>query len=520
VRRYLIRFTGSAYAGDAGKMSLGGYYPPGVTIANDTWYDVILMVRRSASSPVDNRVFLRARGSNTRTDLTGMLDRGSVVTSAIAYNLAAFGTVTGNGMDVTVDHVGWYSGAEWETVTDGDTSFAVNRRYWSVRGWENGTLTEFDIAASLSAPSAPSAPTANEISDTAIGSEWAVVAGAAAYLIETVNTGTSAVVDSQWVTGMTVAATGGLSSGTYRHDVYAASDDGVRSISAGASNAVTLPATAPSVAVTISDSTIASVETAAASAVLAGGATATLDGDAWDGSATTIVTAKAGDLIGPTAANPVIANDVSRAQTIIGYQGSAMRIILPSTRPSTWTLQRSSDGLTGWATDASQGSPTVNDSGLTYSGAVVGTDYATNHGWTLNASYYYAVLPTYSDGSIGQRSNVIRPTAAADYECSVSGTMPLLADGTCEWSGDTGTVVLSEAVTIGGRLYLTTGYSFTIASNGTWSVSLPRLAAAGAAQADGGSGAATAQFRFPDGSRVTKTIPDSSSAAFSALAAG
>jgi hypothetical protein len=137
----------------------------------------------------------------------------------------------------------WYGGtAEWETVTDGDTSFTRNQRYWQVRGWENGTLTEVDLAADLSAPAAPTGPTAADIGTTAMGSAWTAVSGAAAYLVDTVNTGTSTTVDTQWVLG-TVAATDGLAAGNYRHDVYAASDDGVRSATAGASNTVTLPAT-------------------------------------------------------------------------------------------------------------------------------------------------------------------------------------------------------------------------------------------------------------------------------------
>lgn len=247
-----------------------------------------------------------------------------------------------------------------------------------------------------------------------------------------------------------------------------------------------------------------------------------LEGQAWDGSATDAVESVNSSLIGPTADVPVIGQMPDRDRPVIRYTGGAMRIYLATTQPTTYTVQRRAyPGGTTWATDTTQpASGVITVASLTYNGATPGTSYATNHGLTLSSIYEYRLLPTYSDGSIGQPSNPIVPNDAADYEIAVSGDVP------AEWYSATRTayvrVELSHLVTIGGRDYPTGGaerYRGAIQSDGTWSISgLPRLASA--ARADGGDAAELrATFVFPDGSRVAKVLPNQSSATFASLTA-
>jgi hypothetical protein len=176
-----------------------------------------------------------------------------------------------------------------------------------------------------------------------------------------------------------------------------------------------------------------------------------------------------------------------------------MRIILATTRPTTWTLQKSTAGLT-WSTDATQGTNPINDSALTYSGATVGTSYATNHGWSLAQDTYYRLLPTYSDASIGPPSNAILVSTRSDYECTVSGTMDE------QWSASAVTARLEAAVVYGGQTYTTRTYSATINASGAWTLAgLPR--------------GQVAIFRMPDNQEFRRTISSSSSATFESLSA-
>jgi hypothetical protein len=213
----------------------------------------------------------------------------------------------------------------------------------------------------------------------------------------------------------------------------------------------------------------------------------------------TAVPEASGDLIGPSAAAPTITALPAYTTPDIQYTGAAMRIILATTRPTTWTLQTSTAGLT-WATDGTQGTNPINDSALTYSGAVVGTSYATDHGWSLAQDTYYRLLPTYSDDSIGPPSNAILVSTRSDYECTISGTVDE------QWSGSAVTARLEQAVVYGGQTYTTKTYSATINASGAWTLAgLPR--------------GQVAIFRLPDNQELRRTIGSSSSATFEGLSA-
>lgn len=182
---------------------------------------------------------------------------------------------------------------------------------------------------------------------------------------------------------------------------------------------------------------------------------------------------------------------------------SVLKIFYSATQPTSYQLQRQAFAGGAWASDTTQPASGVKAvSALTFNGSTAGVSYATNHGWTLltDGTYYYRILPTYSDGSIGQPSTAILPSDQADYECVVSG---LLDE---QWSGDTVSVRL-EAVGAGGsQVYTTTSYTGTVAADGSWSVS-------------GLLRGANAVFTFPDNSKVRRVIASASTAAYSSLSA-
>lgn len=436
------------------------YTIPG--FAASTFYDFWLVFRTSSSGtrPAYYEVWYRAAGSYDQDDLTGFVLAGLAATSASNdWTCLEWGGVWSGGTTCkwgkvrifcassSVDEYGWeaFSGS-------GDTSFARNQRFWQVKGWESGTLTELDLQSDLAAPGNPSGAEAAAVGASAIGGNCTSTAtGAAAYYVECLDADAAdAVVQADWVLTPAHAFRGLTVPGNYKVRFTSASDDGVRG-----SASVTTSSTAVPVA--------------------------------------------SGALIGPSAAAPTIVALPAYTAPEIQYTGGAMRIVLATTRPTTWTLQKSTAGLT-WSTDATQGTNPINDSALSYSGAVVGTSYATNHGWTLAQDTYYRLLPTYSDGSIGPTSNAIFVTTRSDYECTISGTMDE------QWSASAVTARLEAAVVYGGQTYTTRTYSATINASGAWTLAgLPR--------------GQVAIFRMPDNQEFRRTIGSSSSATFESLSA-
>jgi len=291
------------------------YTIPG--FAASTFYDFWLVFRTSSSGtrPPYYEVWYRAAGSYDQDDLTGYTLAGLAATSASNdFTALEFGGVWSGGTTCRWGMVRIFCASSsvdeygWETVTDGDTSFSRRQRYWQIKGWRDGTLTEVDLASDLAAPGNPSGPEAAAVGASAIGGNCTSLAnGAAAYYVECLDAD-DAVVDAEWSI-LPAHTFRGLTAGDYKVRFTSASDDGVRGSASVTTASTRVPAvapTTPTVALTVSDATIAAGETSALSAVVTGDADLTIDGDPWDGSAQTIVTGVAGALIGPTAPAPTL----------------------------------------------------------------------------------------------------------------------------------------------------------------------------------------------------------------------
>ena len=224
-----------------------------------------------------------------------------------------------------------------------------------------------------------------------------------------------------------------------------------------------IPGPTPTVALTTDDATIAPGETTTESHVITGTVTVTRNAAPLAGSGSAVVsTGVNGPLIGTTAAAPTCA-----------WLSASLRIYLGATQPTTYTLQRLAvSGGTVWATDTTQPAAGVKAvSAMTYSGAVVGVSYATDHGWTLltDRTYYYRLLPTYSDGTIGQPSLPIVADDQAAYECVLLGKLDE------QHAGKIIDVRLVQLVVKGGQEYTVGTYQGIVQSNGDWTVlGLPR----------------------------------------------
>jgi hypothetical protein len=488
-------------------------------LATNTLHDFLLIGRASAGTYSRWTLWYRVAGSRSQDDLDGYIQAVSWAECTTAGSQFAYWGNAFNGSatdsDFYWEKVRFWSGDEVTALTDGQTSFSVNNgRYWQIYSDSlvSGDVTLVGLHESTSAPSTPGNPRATVTANGDIIADLASAAANAASYKWEMHDGSS-IVQTKYGTELTVSFPD-PGNGTYTVRCTAVRSNGIVSASYGTSAAAVLPYTAPSVAVTVAAATVAPGGTVAASAVIAGGATATLGGSGWDGSSQTIVTGVAGGGINPPGAFTVAMSNAPGAYSIT-YSGGTMRIYLGSAGDATRdtaTLEKSTDGLTSWATDATQGTNPVNYSALTFNGASVGVSYATDHGWSLTTGTYYRVKLTDVDGR-STYSNALRWAAQSDYECVVSGSLPSpWRDGT-----KTVTVKLSEAVAIGSQTYATGPYTATVGTDGAWSVTLPRLASA--TQVDGGSNALSARFTFPDGTKVSKAIPNSASATFESLTA-
>ena len=181
-------------------------------------------------------------------------------------------------------------------------------------------------------------------------------------------------------------------------------------------------------------------------------------------------------------------------------------ILYSATQPASYQLQRQPYGGGAWANDTTQPAAGVKAvSALTYDGTTQGVSVATNHGWTLltDRTYFYRVLPTYSDGSTGDASLPILPVSQAAYECVVSGVIANWV--AVDHPGATVRGKLSGFQTAGGAEYETTVTPCAVGSDGSWSLVVPL--------------GATVEFAFPMGDKPVRVIPASGgTAAFEALA--
>lgn len=463
-KSHSLLWTGSAYGSDTNKLSIGGLaYAPGFAATADTKFDYMLVVRRTSGTNTDARVFIKATGSDDRYELAGMVDFGPMPTPNDSQTFIIFGALSGSGFDVSVDHIGAYSGTEWETVTDGDTSFTTNRRYWQAKGWSNGTLTELDLQSDLSAPGNPATPQAGAVGASAIGGNCTSTAsGAAAYFVECLDADNAdAVVADRWELEPCATFRGLTVPGNFKVRFTSASDDGVRGSASVTTSSTPVPAPA---------------------------------------SGTT----------GNTA--PVIAIDVAvtNPRILIGYQGGAMRIYYSATQPTSFTVYVSTDGGSSYAVDTGQpASGVITVSSLSYNGSTPGTSYATNHGLTLVAGRRYYLIPTYSDGSIGRPTNVIYPNDDADWECVVSGRV------STDLNGLMVAVRLTEAAKSSAKTWRSTINPAKIIA-GQWSVTVPRTAKSGVTALDG-VGTVKVIFELPNQLPVQATVPDQASALFEDL---
>lgn len=241
---------GSAYGANAGKIynPFDSTYMDGVTMAVGDYYDCMLMVRSADALSVDVAVLhVRAAGTYSQTDLEGTWLRQDWAGYNSTLNGIYFGEIAVSVTDCTwgsvlVADLATVDQNGFEALANPDASFARNQRYWQVKYVQSatGTFTELDIQADLSAPAGPVTPDLAAINDTAIAVDGTAVVGAAAYLNLLVETAGGTTVDSQFSLAPAWVFRG-LAANTYRVDMYACSDDGVRSATAGSTASQTLP---------------------------------------------------------------------------------------------------------------------------------------------------------------------------------------------------------------------------------------------------------------------------------------
>jgi hypothetical protein len=292
------------------------YTIPG--FAASTFYDFWLVFRTSSSGtrPPYYEIWYRAAGSYDQDDLTGYTLAGLAATSASNdFTALEFGGVWSGGTTCRWGMVRIFCASSsvdeygWETVTDGDTSFSRRQRYWQIKGWRDGTLTEVDLASDLAAPGNPSGPEAAAVGASAIGGNCTSLAnGAAAYYLELLDAGAGdAVIDARWELEPSATFRGLTVPGSFKIRTASASDDGVRGSAATTTSAVAVPAVAGAVALVLDDTTVTPGQTATLTPTITGSVTVTLDGNAMtSGVAANAVTGVAGALIGPTAPAPTL----------------------------------------------------------------------------------------------------------------------------------------------------------------------------------------------------------------------
>jgi len=438
---------------------------PAGTLSQSVVYDFWVQQRASASVHTQSRAWYRAAGSNTIHTINSPTfgNTMSGVNSGLAF------VYWGNCFSSSTCNFTWYavrlwSGKEWAAVTDGQTSFTPNRRYWQFKGGTlaNGTLTQLDFSSSLSAPTAPTTVTPKGLTNTEAAEYHGSVGGALAYRVRVENQSgptTVATYDTQ-DTGSVYA---GLSAGTYKFGVKTMSADGIESAAETLSDPFDMPP----------------------------------------------------DAGAQPPSNVLIASLEAPTNVRIAFDGvSTLKIFLPAEGTgalSNVTLERSATWDGSYTTDATQSTNPKTYASLTFNGSTPGVSYATNHGWTLSASYWYRVKWTDANSSIAYSGPISGATQAAS-EITVSGA------GLSEYAGLRVSCKLTSPVSLGGRTYpKTQPYTSVVAADGTWSITnLPRLAKAGCTALDGAT-TVYAAFELPGGTRGKAVLPDSGSVSFENL---
>jgi hypothetical protein len=237
------------------------YVIPG--FAASTFYDFCAVFRTASTGtrPAYYEIWWRPASGYSQDDLTGYALAGQGLTVAsndftevqwggvwIGGTTCRWGMVRTFVAPANVNEFGF------ETVTDGDTSFARNHRYWQIKGWTNGTLTEVDLASDLAAPGNPSGPEAAAVGASAIGGNCtALASGAAAYYLELLDAGAGdAVIDARWELEPSATFRGLTVPGNFKVRFTSASDDGVRGSASVTTDSTAVPvstaaATAPTI---------------------------------------------------------------------------------------------------------------------------------------------------------------------------------------------------------------------------------------------------------------------------------
>lgn len=253
----LFYLNGSTYGADAGKVydHYTSRYLPGVSMAEGTLWDFMVMIRSPTASASDitaaeTVVWGRARGSYSETDLTGFTLLGQTTLNAGTGNSLYLGDTSGGttncswGSCAIIDFPAACDQYGFEAVTDGDTSFARNQQHWQIKGGTlaNGTLTGLDIMGNTSAPSDVAGLTVGAIGATGIGAVHTAVAGASAYYHEALDADNSdAVLEADYNYSPGCAFT--VTAGNRKIRARAVTDDGVKSAVATTSSSTAVPTT-------------------------------------------------------------------------------------------------------------------------------------------------------------------------------------------------------------------------------------------------------------------------------------
>ena len=237
--------TGAIRASGAQVYAIPGF-------AASTFYDFCAVFRTASTGtrPAYYEIWWRPASGYSQDDLTGYALAGQGLTVAsndytevqwggvwIGGTTCRWGMVRTFVAPANVNEFGF------ETVTDGDTSFARNQRYWQISGWQNGTLTEVDLASDLAAPGNPSGPEAAAVGASAIGGNCTSLAsGAAAYYLECLDADNAdAVVDAEWAILPAHTFRGLTVPGNFKIRTTSASDDGVRGSASVTTDATAVP---------------------------------------------------------------------------------------------------------------------------------------------------------------------------------------------------------------------------------------------------------------------------------------
>jgi hypothetical protein len=477
----------------------------GLTMVAGTAYHFRLDCFAASGTLTSVTLSYRLAGSKSLDDSTGWISMGEVARGNSAGQNIYWGNALSGTTNVSWGDLWVYNGGQWETVTDGDTSFAAGsgqRRYVQVKGWESGTITGVDLASDLAAPGNPSGPEAGAIGASAIGGNCTTEAtGAAAYWVELLDADAGdAVVQDGWSDDYEPKkAFRGLTAGNYKMRFASASDDGVRGSAAVTTASMPVPAVAPSVALVLSDTTVETGETATITATLTGGATATLDGGALsDGVPANAVTGVAGVQNPPTIGPDPrwVSGELRFYKPTVGTNtltGGTYAILSATQAAGAYTVADSNSwaSITWRATDGTGEYVTATDLGL-----------------SVSSTAWYRDRITDSANLVAEGQTAAYGGDTANAYCAV--TFSGLT------AGDTVACRLSDAVEVGGVTYPAGPYSATVDGSGNASLSVPRCDAGTGSNSDG------VPFGYFTGGSPTafvldRRIPDAATATFASL---